>query len=60
MTDYQNTRGLAHLQVAENWTETPSSTLHSDGTYKFGREKKFQVATNEDSLHSWIERSCLW
>ena len=43
-------RGLAHLQLAEQLTEAPSSTLHSDGTSKFGQKYLgFQVATNEDS-----------
>ena len=43
-------RGLSQLQVAEQLSEVLHSTLHSDGTTKFGQKYLgFQVSTNEDS-----------
>ena len=43
-------RSLSQLQIAEQLSEVPFSTLHSDGTTKFGHKYLgFQVSTNEDS-----------
>ena len=44
-------RSLAHMQLAETLTHASNSTLHSDGTTKFGHKyTSYQMSTTEGAL----------
>ena len=51
-------RSLAHMQLAETLVQAPNSTLHSDGTTKFGHKYiSYQVSTAEGSLSLGLQVS---
>ena len=51
-------RSLAQMQLAECLVQAPHSTLHSDGTTKFGHKYiSYQVSTEEGSLSLGLQVS---
>lgn len=51
-------RSLAHMQLAETLVHAPDSTLHSDGTSKFGHKYvSYQVSTANGSLSLGLQVS---